>query len=286
MPLSFGAARVLCVRSRPTAETSEQQLVAALAAGGRTVRVTDLINWRKNGLLPPLVSRGVGIARGKTYGWTEADILPRAELVSDAVRQYRRNDMALLLLFLSGYSVPLPQLRRAWTFRCKLRKPPTIRPMPVAVTPHGFQDGSPLLEAALAIAAAIQTDHHLLMIPLLERAMVKLGYTRWGRNGQMCRVMMAMEVALDASDLIRTARDEEIREAQHYLTLALKFLRDCAGQKERDGLTAIFGPSVFVFILAFLRSGQCGLFERVAAQIEEADRPVRASPAHAVRLHA
>jgi hypothetical protein len=194
--------------------------------------------------------------------------------------------MALLMLFLSGFAVPLPQLRRAWTFRCKLRKPPTIRPIAATMTPPDFLDSSPLLEAALTIAAAIQTDHHLLMIPLLERALAKLGYARRGRVERLCRAMMAMEVALDASDLIRTADDNEIREAQYYLSVALKFLRGCAGQKERDGLTAIFGPSVFAFILAFLRSGQSALIERAAARVEEMDRPVRAGPAQAVRLHA
>lgn len=102
--------------------------------------------------------------------------MARAELVCDAIRQYGRNDMALLMLFLSGFTVPLPQLRRAWAFRCKLRKPPAIRPMPVTVPASGHQVGSPLLEAALAIATAIQTDHHLLIIPLLERAFVRLGY--------------------------------------------------------------------------------------------------------------
>jgi hypothetical protein len=257
-----------------------------LTTSGRRVSLADIAKWRQNGLLPRLTDHGLGQGKGKSHCWHDADIMARAELVCDAIRQYGRNDMALLMLFLSGFTVPLPQLRRAWAFRCKLRKPPAIRPMPVNVPASGHQVGSPLLEAALAIATAIQTDHHLLIIPLLERALVRLGYSRWGRSEQLCRVMMAMEVALDASDLVRTARDEEILDAQHYLTLAMKFLRGCAGQKDRDNLAAMFGPTLFGFILAFLRSGQSALVERIAAQMEEIGRPVRESPAHAVRLHA
>jgi hypothetical protein len=253
---------------------------------GRRVSFADIARWRQNGLLPQLAHHGLGQGKGKAHCWHDADIVARAELVCDTIRQYGRNDMALLMLFLSGFSVPLPQLRRAWAFRCKLRKPPAIRPMPVTVPPNRLQDGNPLLEAALAVATAIQTDHHLLVMPLLERALAKLGYSRRGNSEQLIRAMMAMEAALDASDLVRSARDEELLEAQHYLSLAVKFLRGCAGPKGRDSLVANFGPSLFGFILAFLRSGQIALIERAAARIAAADRPCRTSPPSDIRLHA
>lgn len=259
----------------PTA-LSERGLAAALASGGRDVSIAELVTWRRNGLLPPLVSHGVGIARGKSYCWHDPDILPRAALVWDALHHYRRNDMALLMLFLSGHAVPLAQLRRAWIFRCKLRKAPVIRALPVIVLPASPRDDGPLLDAALAMAAAIQTDHHRLMLPLLEQGLEKLGHARRGGTQALCRMMLAMEAALDASDLVRTARDEDIRQAQAYLTRALAFLKGCAALQEQAGLTEMMGPSLFGFILSFLRSGQGALVARVAAQMDAVEQPGRA----------
>ena len=71
--------------SRPQTSTSERQLIFGLAASGRKVSLEELALWRKNGLLPPLASYGPKTPI-RSYYWYEPDILARAELVFDALK--------------------------------------------------------------------------------------------------------------------------------------------------------------------------------------------------------
>ena len=108
------------MRYRPDTSISERELVLALAAGGRHVALSRLVNWRKEGLLPPLASSGVG--NGRSYYWREPNILAQAELVHDCLARHGRSDATIITLWLKGFWIPLPQLRRAWQNRARLRK--------------------------------------------------------------------------------------------------------------------------------------------------------------------
>src|SRR5665213_3073293 len=99
----------------------------ALAATGRAVSLEELSAWRKDGLLPPMSSTGLGTGKGKSYYWGEENILARGKAVYHAMHRHGRADQPLVILFLSGFSVALPQLRRAWLHRAKLRKAPAVR---------------------------------------------------------------------------------------------------------------------------------------------------------------
>lgn len=256
---------------------SEPQLMAALAANGRMTPATDIAAWRKAGLLPPLASHGRGPGKGRFHCWHDAGIVGRAEIVFDATRRYGRNDLALLTLFLSGYAVPLPQLRRAWIHRAKLRKVPAIRAMALPGSPSGSDASGPLPKIAMALGAAIQTDHSEQVVTILERALVKLGYQ--DRRGEhICKVLMAMESALEASGLVARAEDEELTEAQRYLRTGLCFLRGCTVDGEDNDLTATLGPTLFVFILTLLRAGHRTVMDDLVLQMEDRGRPAAAAP--------
>ena len=262
--------------------TTERQLITALAAGGRIVSPAEIANWRKNGLLPPLAAHGLGPGKGKTYCWHELDIVPRAATIFDAVKKQGRLDHALLMLFLSGFAVPLPKFRRAWAARVKLRRPPTIGPAIPRPAP-ALDANTLLLQPILAICAAIRSDESsAFVIRAVEHGLAMLGYGRRANAEQLCRTMGIMAMALETTDLIRNAKSGEIKEAQHYLTIATIFLDD--RMEKRGQLIQAIGPALFAFILALLRSGQNATLESIAARIEEVDRPAPARPVRT--LHA
>ncbi|HEX4271670.1 MAG TPA: hypothetical protein VHZ32_09790 [Rhizomicrobium sp.] len=264
----------------------------ALAAGGRTVSLEELSAWRKDGLLPAMASSGLGTGRGKSYYWQEENIVEQAQAVHDAMRRHGRNDQTLLTLFLAGFKVPLPQLRRAWLHRAKLCRARAIRTVRQELEPgvlmHPGADNL-LLQASLCLGAAMQTDatsQLAAMRPLLGKALTKLGLSRPGVNesaltDQLWHLLTATLSALETSDLVRDANDEELYAAQRHLSVTAAFLHDCAEAAELDTLA----PHLFLFFLTLLRSGQTGTLERMMAHIEGMGWRV-AAPAHSLALHA
>jgi len=71
-------------------------------------------------------------------------------------------------------------------------------------------------------------------------------------------------------------------EVQGYLSLGLVFMAPKAA--DRQLLAESFGLPLFIFILTLLHSGQGTVLERIAARIEEVDRP--AQPVHSLRTRA
>jgi hypothetical protein len=271
------------VKIRPQTTTSERQLALALAATGRTISLDEIAAWRKDGLLPPMASSGLGAGKGKSYYWREADIQERAQIVCDAMHRHGRADQTLVALFLAGFAVPLPQLRRAWLNRVRLRKPPavrTVQEMPDADTLIDTGAGSLLLQAALNVGAGMQIEEgfdHVAAMDLLNLALSKLGLSRHGANDsgledQLCHLLNIIGSALDASDLIRDAGDEELRQAQHHLGVVMTFLRDC---DPPEPVMANLGPKMFLFLLTLLRSGQTRMLDRIMGYLEGAGwRPI------------
>ena len=94
--------------------TSERDMIVALRSGGRQVSLAQLSDWRKEGLLPPLASRGLGPNKGRRYYWNEENILAHAQCVHDLLKRHRQHSIVILILWLCGYPVALAKVRRAW----------------------------------------------------------------------------------------------------------------------------------------------------------------------------
>lgn len=256
----------------------------ALAAAGRAVSLEELRTWRKDGLLPPLASYGLGTGKGKSYYWREGNILEQAQAACDAMRRHGRTDHTLVTLFLSGFPVPLAQLRRAWLNRVRLRKPPSVhvtreRPDAIALMDPGTD--SLLLQAALCAGAAIHLDgtpEQGAMELLLSRAAAKLGLIQHGANdpgltGQLSHLLLVVGSVLDQGNLVREAADQDLLDAQRYLGTAITFLSDCG---DVAGLmTTTAGSLLFVLFLTLLRSGQTNLLHQMMEFLGRTGRPVR-----------
>ena len=268
-----------------TNTTTERQLIAALAAGGRIVSPKDITNWRKNGLLRPLTSHGLGPGKGKTYRWHDEDIVARAIMIFDAVKKQQRNDSVIITLFLSGFEVSLPKLRRAWTAHAKLRRPLAFRKTTGANRLPIMGLNGLLLQPILAMRSAIGSDEHSAFVThAVEQGLAKQGYGAGATAEQLCRIVTMTAMALEATDLIQAAQAAEMWEAQRHLTLAMTFLDD--GKERRGRLIEAIGPALFTFVLALLHSGQNAVLESIVACIEDLDRPALRKPVHAFRASA
>lgn len=283
------------MKLRAETTTSERQLAMALAATGRTVSLDELTAWRKDGLLPPLANTGLGTGKGKSYYWRENNILEQAQMACDAMRSHGRKDQALVVLFLSGFSVPLVQLRRAWLHQARLRKPPAVqmaheKPDVFALLDTGTD--ALLLQTVLCAGAALQssdaTEPSTVEL-ILARAMAKMGLAQHGvndtgRTGQLGHLLLIIGAVLDQSNLIGEAADQELLEAQRYLTTAATLLSDCG---DVTGLMAgAAGPLLFILLLTLLHSGQAKLLHRAIAFLGGADLPVFYRPAGSLSLPA
>jgi hypothetical protein len=270
------------VRYRPDSSMSERQLTVALAAGGRDVSLSRLVNWRKEGLLPPLASSGVG--SGRSYYWRELDILTQAEVVHDCLARHGRTDATIITLWLDGFRVPLVQLRRAWQHRARMRKEITARKAPVKVTipqPDGLTNL--LLGSLLSVGAALDVEATTpaSVLPILETALAKLGHAKKERNElarHLWQLVSLAVAALETSSLIRDASDEHLTEAQRYLLTATRFLEDCGA--DRHFLAEKLAPSLFLYLLAMLHSGQETALEIAEKHIAGMGRRTKIQPAH------
>ena len=276
------------MKFRPNTTISERQLCIALAATGRTISLDELTAWRKDGLLPPMASTGLGAGKGKSYYWREEEIVARAQAVYDAMQRHGRPDEALITLFLSGFTVSLVQLRRAWLHRARMRRPPAVRVVPKNFDTSGLMDPSAdrlLLQAALCVGAAVETGNapqRVATMALLDRALSKLRLTWDGANDsglahQLWQLLNIIGSVLDSSDLVREASDDELRIAQRHLGVAMQFLSDCSDASEVLGEK--LGPQLFLFFLTLLRSGQADTLDRMMAYVDGASWQAGLPPA-------
>jgi hypothetical protein len=261
---------------------SERQLTVTLAAGGRDVSLSRLVSWRKEGLLPPLASSGVG--SGRSYYWRELDILIQAEIVHDCLARHGRTDATIITLWLGGFRVPLIQLRRAWQHRARMRKEITARKAPAKITiPTPDSLTNLLLGSLLSIGATLDVDAiaPTSILPILENALAKLGHAKRERSElarHLWQVVSLAVVTLEISSLIRDASDEHLTQAQRYLRTTICFLEDC--DADRLFLAEKLAPSLFLYLLAMLHSGQEAALEAVAKHIADKGRRTKIQPAH------
>lgn len=261
---------------------SERQLVQALAASGRSVSLGQLSAWRKGGLLPPLASTGLGQGFGRTYYWREPDILEQAQVVHDGLRRHGRADQVAAGLWLRGFSVPLPQLRRAWQSCVRQRRLTSVRhTAPVPTAAPDFPQL--LLQAMLGTAAAIQTNNRSRpALAMLEQAAARLAVAG-GRPTQARWFWQAAQVmvgALAASDIVRQASDGEMLRAQRLLRTAVNFIVESCEDETPASVADVLGETLFLFILTMLRSGQDAILEGALARIEAVKSRSYAHPRH------
>jgi hypothetical protein len=115
-------------------------------------------------------------------------------------------------------------------------------------------------------------------IPVLKRAAAALGYAPGDRDAEFqlyWRAAMAVLVALGSSDAVSGASDEEMLQAQHHLHVALTFLSGYCRDESPVRMVETLGPTLFLLILALLRSGQHGTVQAVTDRIMS----VRSKPA-------
>ena len=268
---SYGAG----VRLRPPSTTSERELLQALAAGGRRVSLEELAKWRKDGLLPPLASHG-GKGAGRCYYWREPVIQAQAETVHDALLR-QGGDGAALSLWLRGFDVALPLLRRSWLHRGKRNGAARIRQAPgktrIKAPAAGLSDL--LLSACRAAAGAVESPAGSMKpaLAVMERALAGLGWSGEKREMEAhWRMLAALMLVLGASDAISAASDDELREARGHLGGALALLSEFRGAESQDSVIDTLGPPIFLFLVTLLRSGQRELLESVMDHVAIARR--------------
>ncbi len=232
----------------------------------------ELAAWRKDGLLPPLASHGVR-ASGRCYYWREPDILVHAETVHDVLRKHGRREAATIGLWLRGFEVPLPQLRRAWLHRSRGTGQSRIRR--VSGRDYAFQPlrglSGLVLCATVCATASIENSpaSTKTTLAVLQRASAALGQISENQNETeaLWRIAMALLPVLASSDVVSAASEGELREAQRHLGAAFEFLSNFRGNETMDAVFDSLGPPIFLFVMTLLRSGQDSLLETVMNRI-------------------
>jgi len=266
----------------------------ALTDSGRPVSLAELANWRRDGLLPPLASHGLGTGKGKSYCWHQEGILAQAAAAYDLLKSLGRPDAVLWRLFLAGYPVPLPQLRRVWRHRGRLRKSLPFSPdrdsheVPMALAVPDNADQL-LLDMVLLLSAGIAPGSNRearTVVTAIDAALSRL--SRAGRPvsasvhaERLWFLLTLLGTVPETGDLVAGASDAELREAQHYLSLAGGLL---AADGAKDGawpeaLTDTLAPVVLVAVLVLLRQERRDILERIAQRVEGMGRQEHVPPA-------
>jgi len=283
----------------------------AMVESGRAVSLANLAGWRKEGLLPPLASHGLGTGKGKSYYWREPNIVAHACATYDLLRRFGRPETALWMLWLSGFPVPLRQFRRVWAHRGRTlllrsawlttKSVPKLnrsaKPDRSASRLHGTSQL--FLQVALAFAGTLEPDERdgAAIIRVIERALARVSKL----NGmpmeaddhlaeRLWVIARVMAATLERSDLVSATSDTEMRQAQHYLQLAGALLQRCDDRSLDDGeerawpfwLAEHLAVPIFLLILVLLRSGRQALLDGIAQKLEKPNRRAIRAPAQPV----
>jgi hypothetical protein len=253
---------------------SERHLVLALAKTSRAVPLSRLAAWRKDGLLPPLASTGTGT--GRAYYWREPDILRHAEIVYDGLARHGRAELVTIALWLRGFAVALPKFKRAWQSCLKTRKPPGIRRPPVGqgvIPSFGGNLSGLLLEVTLGTATALQIEGKsrpalLMLTAAANRLDIPVGDSA-SQVRQIWQMVQLVASTLATSDVISEASETEMLKARDLLRIGLTFVADSVDQ-EPDTAVDVLGETLFLYILALLRTRQNAVLDLAIARIQAA----------------
>ena len=80
-----------------------KQVIEELAKTGRHVEARTLTDWGARGLIPKPIEKGRGRGKGKSYFWTDDNILDRVALVADLPSW--ETDRTILFLWFCGFEV-------------------------------------------------------------------------------------------------------------------------------------------------------------------------------------
>jgi hypothetical protein len=290
------------MKFRPNSTTSERQLFDAMAGGGRAVMLATLTVWRQRGLLPPFASAGLGSGKGRSYFWREELIYARACFVYDALRRRENLDSALLLLWLSGFEVPIAIVRRVWAHRARIRKSWTVvqtetKPLVGMIrrkdrAKTGKQQNILPAETILrdVLLAVIETiapqDTAALKLrkEVFDRVWrtLRLNSVTKPRAGRPTieRFLILAEAAwslLERSDLILKATDIEMMIGRRHLATLAEFV-NCTGPDNRNMNTQLVpywspemaegvGAPLFSFIVALVKSGYGSQLDSTATEL-------------------
>ena len=262
----------------------------ALAKTGRNVPLSRLTAWRKDGLLPPLSSTGLGAGAGRAYYWCEPDILAHAAMVHDAMARHGRAEQVAVSLWLRGFAVPLPKLRRAWQSCLKARRTRAIRNTPWAKgAPPPGDLSQVLLRTMLQAAGAVQPDDAdrpaLLMLAAAARRLDIPAGDSTQRVRQFWQMAQLLTSALAATDLLAQASDNEMLRGQGFLRRVLRFIADSAGEEIED-VARLLGETVFLYVLTLYRSGQEAVLETADARIATMRRQPMAATSEPLHIPA
>lgn len=89
----------------------DEDVIRAFDARQISMSKRVLTDWRQRGYLPPLISTGRGRGEGRNYYWEDASVIKRALLVDEILDAGFRRDGVKLVLWLSGYEVPITTVR-------------------------------------------------------------------------------------------------------------------------------------------------------------------------------
>jgi hypothetical protein len=89
-----------------------KQVIEELAKTGRRIEARTLTDWGTRGLVPKPIEKGRGRGKGKSYFWTDDNILDRVALVADLPSW--ETDRTILVLWFCGFDVSPEQMKEAW----------------------------------------------------------------------------------------------------------------------------------------------------------------------------
>src|SRR3569833_2544927 len=159
------------MKRRPETTTSERELIAWLAEGGRVLPLNALAGWRKHGLLPPLDSCGTGA--GRAYYWRDPLIRERARIAFALMERTCKVEQALWGLWLRGFPVPAAKLKRAWQQCAQMSRPWLPMPELPAQQTNTRDSGTLLAQRTTMLGRTLPPDRRVALI--LEQASTSLG---------------------------------------------------------------------------------------------------------------
>ena len=250
--------------------------------------------------MPPFASQGGD--KGRSYFWREGNIINRAFFVYDVLEDHSRTD-TIWILWLSGFDVCLQTLRRVWLHRARNRNARALRPALLANSAASRhervsasqalkRDGSAvslLLNTALVMCGAVMpgggSDLRALE-KVTDRVLDKTGCSfrlnsmaNEELHARLLVLLSSIWSIVETSDIIISASDANMRDAQGYLRVVGRFLLaygindSCYEALAPEPVwSASFaegvGAPLCLVILALLRSGNGQTLHMMAREME------------------
>jgi len=255
--------------ARSAVTTSERELLLALKNDGRTVSLAQLSDWRKEGLLPPLASRGRGVGAGRLYYWTDADILAQARCAHDLLTRHGHHATVIRLLWLCGHPVPPAKARRALLKHAKRPIAWQIRKPALAEDARDVQasTGEALLTSIIfklcSSFTASQRSEMEDMHGDLHRAGEVLGLFDNITHESRHRLFTALSLVLGAignTSIIVASSDYDLANARLITESAVRFIQRLEDNAHDDAVRLIrlmetLGEPLFLCALLLQRTG-------------------------------